>query len=175
MNLQLDEQSYMQRFAKVRGFNYNTVEIAYSVTAEPLDMAHKKHKYFGGTNRVNHLDPIACPASTAEHHHHDPVEGQERRVQPGLQGGLPGRGRSPMGSESTVRKPETWEPFSYHSYLSQVWAELIHSHSVEGVVDFTTGPGYVAEACLMEGVPYVGFTQTPQHEAAVRRYLFKRV
>ena len=69
LNLQLDEQSYMQRFAKVRGFNYNTVEIAYSVTAEPLDMAHKKHKYFGGTNRVNHLGPIACPAFTTEHHH----------------------------------------------------------------------------------------------------------
>ena len=34
-------------------------------TAEPLDMAHKKHKYFGGTNRVNHLGPIACgPAGT---------------------------------------------------------------------------------------------------------------
>ena len=175
LNLQLDEQSYMQRFAKVRGFNYNTMEIAYFVTAEPLDMAHKKHKYFGGTNRVNHLGPIACPPFTAEHHHMIQWKDKKDVFSMACKAACKVGGAGPEGSEATVRKPETWEPFSYHSYLSQVWAELIHSHSVEGVVDFTTGPGYVAEACLMEGIPYVGFTQTAQHEAAVRRYLFRRV
>ena len=55
------------------------------------------------------------------------------------------------------------------------WEEVILSHSVVGVIDFTPGAGYLAEACLAEKVPYVGFVQTTTTERAVRRYLFKRM
>ena len=85
-------------------------------------------------------------------------------------------GAGPDGSPAELqRKPNTWEPVNFHSYTAEIWQELFHSHSVVGVIDFTTGPGYVAEAAMMEKIPYVGFVQTPMGEHVVRRYLFQRL
>ena len=104
LHLTLDEQSYMQRFAKVRGFGYNTMETSYFVTAEPLDMAQKKHKYFDGTNRVNGLGPIACPPFTAEHHHM--IQWKEKKDVFSMACKAACKVGGP-GPESTVRKPES--------------------------------------------------------------------
>ena len=84
-------------------------------------------------------------------------------------------GVAPLGSEELERKPETVEPANFHGYVSVFWEEILHSHSVVSVIDFTPGAGYLAEACLAEKIPYVGFVQTATGERVVRRYLFKRM
>ena len=52
---------------------------------------------------------------------------------------------------------------------------MIHSHSVQGVIDFQCGPGYVAEAALLQRVPYVGWCHTEAHVQCCRRYIFARL
>ena len=64
----MDEETYLARFGKVRGFNYNLTETCYCVTRDQLDMPVKRRKYFPGTNRNNVLGPISCPAYTNDHH-----------------------------------------------------------------------------------------------------------
>ena len=83
-------------------------------------------------------------------------------------------GAGPEGATATPRKPETVEPVAYHAYTAALWEELLHSHSVSGVIDFNAGGGYVAEACVAAKIPCVGFVQTPTHEKVVRHYLYKR-
>ena len=65
-------------------------------------------------------------------------------------------------------------PVNFHSYTAHFWEGMLHSHSIVGVIDFTTGPGDVAEATMNLKIPYVGFVQTPSAERMVNRYLFKR-
>ena len=70
---------------------------------------------------------------------------------------------------------QTVEPANFHGYVSVFWEEILHSHSVVSVIDFTPGAGYLAEACLAEKIPYTGFVQTATGERVVRRYFFKRM
>ena len=61
-----------------------------------------------------------CAPTLAAVHQHDPVEGEEGRVQHGLQGGLRGRGRRARGVGG--HSPEVGDVGAmYHSRLSQMW------------------------------------------------------
>ncbi len=171
---QAEEESYLARFDRVRGFQFNLTEQVYCVTGDQLEMPAKKRKFFPGTNRNNNLGPISYPPFNSEHHHMVAWREKKEAFSAACKVACRVGGAGPEGSESTMRKPETMEPFSFHSYTSKVAAELLHSHSAVGVIDFTTGPGYVAEACIAMQIPYVGTVQTIMHETLVRRYLFKR-
>ena len=47
--------------------------------------------------------------------------------------------------------------------------------ATQSLVWWTSPAGYLAEACLVEKIPYTGFVQTNAGERVVRRYLFKRM
>ena len=66
------------------------------------------------------------------------------------------------------------EPANFHGYCATFWESLLDNHSIIGVIDFTPGAGYLAEACVSLKIPYLGFVQTPTAERVIRRYLFKR-
>ena len=170
-----DEESYLSRFRTVRGFGYDLTETAYCVTAGVLEMPVKKRRIYPGTNRSNSIGPIGCPPFTSEAH--NLVAWKEKKEFYSASAKIACRvgGAAPPGSEEVERKPETVEPANFHGYVSVFWEEVLHSHSVVGVVDFTPGAGYLAEACLAEKIPYVGFVQTATGERVVRRYLFKRM
>ncbi len=170
----MEEDSYLARFGRIKGFSYNLLEQGYCVTRTPLEMPVKKRKVFEGTNRNNIYGPIASPPYTPAHH--NMICWKEKRELYSVACKVACRVGGPgvEGAESTQRKPETQEPVSFHAFTSQVWTEVLHSNSVIGVIDFTTGPGYLAEACIGSKIPYVGFVQTATHEAVVRRYLFRR-
>ncbi len=179
MFLHKDEESYLARFDKVRGFAYDLTETLYCVTASALALPLKKHKHYTGTNRSNVLGPICCPP-LSDSTSHNLVEWKEKKTVYSAMAKAQSRvgGVAPEGAPveaATGRKPETVEPVNFHGYTASVWDELIHSHSVSAVVDFTPGGGYLAEACIVAKVPYVGFVQTDAHERVIRRYLFKRV
>ena len=176
LNLHKDEESYLARFQKVRGFSYEFTETMYCVTRDQLEMPFKKRKFYPGSNRSNVWGPIACPPFTAEHHNMIAWKEKKDVYSAACKTACRVGGVSPHGVEETaVRKPETVEPVSFHAYTSSFWEEIIHCHSAVGVIDFNTGPGYVAEACITARIPYVGFVQTTTHERVVRRYLFKRM
>ena len=67
--LHLEEESYLARYEKIRGFGYNLTETLYVISNDVLDMAVRRRRLFPGTNRSNVMGPIACPAFTSEHHH----------------------------------------------------------------------------------------------------------
>ena len=175
LQLSKEEDSYMSRYRTVRGFAYNLTETAYCVTAGVLDMPVKKRRIYPGTNRSNALGPIGCPPFTsAEAHNLVPWKEKKDFYSASAKIACRVGGSSLPGSEELDRKPETVEPVNVHGYVAVFWEEIIHSHSVAGVVDFTAGAGYLAEACLSEKIPYVGFIQTPTSERILRRCLFKR-
>ncbi|MCP4244387.1 MAG: hypothetical protein GY772_27900, partial [bacterium] len=60
----VDEDGFLQRFDRVRGFSYNLNEMLYAATANPLEMPVKKRRVYAGTNRSNVFGPIACPPNT---------------------------------------------------------------------------------------------------------------
>lgn len=171
-----DEDSYLSRFRTVRGFGYDLTETGYCVTAGMLEMPVKKRKIYQGTNRSNSIGPIGCPPFTSSAAH-NLIAWKEKKDFYSASAKIACRvgGVAPPGSEETERKPETIEPANFHGYVSVFWEEILHSHSVVGVIDFTPGAGYLAEACLAEKISYTGFVQTATGERAVRRYLFKRM
>ena len=79
------------------------------------------------------------------------------------------------GAQSLQRKPDSLEPLSWHQSSWIFWAEMFHSHNVTGVIDFTAGAGYVAEAALREKIPYLGIGMTVAHVNTMRHYLFTRM
>ena len=175
LSLHKDEESYLSRFSKVRGFSYEFTETMYCITRDALEMPVKKRKIYGGTNRSNVWGPIACPSFTTEHHNMITWKEKKDLYSTECKNACRVGGASPQGiQDAATRKPETVEPVSFHAYTSSFWEEIIHSHSAVRVIDFNTGPGYVAEACMTARIPYVGFVQTTTHERVVRRYLFKR-
>ena len=174
VTLHRDEETFLARFERVRGFSYEFTETMYCVTAQALDMPVKKRKVFNGTNRSNVLGPIACPPYTPTHHNMVPWKIKKDLHSSTCKMACRVGGAGPEGAPATPRKPETVEPVAFHAYTAPLWEELIHSHSVSGVIDFNAGAGYVAEACVAAKIPYVGFVQTPTHEKVVRRYLYKR-
>ena len=155
IQLNKDEESFMARYDKVRGFNYDLTDTLYCVTAEQLQMPVKR-KIFPGANRSNVLGPIACPPFAAVDSH-NLVQWKEKKDVYSAACKIACRvgGAGPDGSPAELqRKPNTWEPVNFHSYTAEIWQELFHSHSVVGgVIDFTTGPGYVAEAAMVEKIP----------------------
>ena len=173
--LNKDEDSYLSRFRSVRGFSYDLTETGYCVTAGTLEMPVKKRKIYQGTNRSNSLGPIGCPPFTSSAH--NLVAWKEKKDFYSDKAKVACRvgGAAPPGSEELERKPETVEPANFHGYVSVFWEEILHSHSVMSVIDFTPGAGYLAEACLADKIPYTGFVQTATGERVVRRYLFKRM
>ena len=171
-----DEDSYLARFRSPRGFSYDLTETAYCVTAGMLEMPLKKRKIYEGTNRSNSIGPIGCPSFTSSAAH-NLVAWKEKKDFYSASAKIACRvgGVAPPGSEELERKPDTVEPANFHGYVSVFWEEILHSHSVVSVIDFTPGAGYLAEACLAEKIPYTGFVQTATGERIVRRYLFKRM
>mgnify|MGYP007045148110 CR=1 FL=1 len=171
-----DEESHLSRFKNVRGFGHDLTETAYCVTAGVLEMPVKKRKIYPGTNRSNSIGPIGCPSFTSSAAH-NVIAWKEKKDFYSASAKIACRvgGAAPPGSEELERKPETMEPANFHGYVSVFWEEILHSHSVVGVIDFTPGAGYLAEACLVEKIPYTGFVQTATGERVVRRYLFKRM
>ena len=159
----------------MRGFGYDLTETGYCVTAGTLEMPVKKRKIYQGTNRSNSIGPIGCPPFTSSAH--NLVAWKEKKDFYSASAKIACRvgGAAPPGSEELERKPEMVEPANFHGYVSVFWEEILHSHSVMSVIDFTPGAGYLAEACLADKIPYTGFVQTATGERVVRRYLFKRM
>ena len=174
--LHLDEESYLSRFERVKGFQYNLAETMYTVTAGPLEMPFRKLKNFPGSNRNNVLGPIACKPFNEENHNilawKDKKTVWSTAAKLACRVGGAGEDGIIRGKERTQ---ETQEPLCFHAYSQEVWSELIHMHSAVGVIDLTPGPGYSAEACIMSKTLFVGFVQTPAHETVVRKYLFRRL
>ena len=170
-----DEDSYLSRFRTVRGFGYDLTETGYCVTAGMLEMPVKKRKVYQGTNRSNTIGPIGCPSFTSSAH--NLVAWKDKKYFYSASAKIACRvgGAAPPGSEELQRQPDTVEPANFHGYVSVFWEEILHSHSVVSVIDFTPGAGYLAEACLADKIPYAGFVQTATGERVVRRYLFKRM
>ena len=171
-----DEDSYLSRFRTVRGFSYDLTETGYCVTAGMLEMPVKKRKIYQGTNRSNSIGPIGCPSFTSSAAH-NLVAWKEKKDFYSATAKMACKvgGQAPPGSEELERKPDSVEPANFHGYVSVFWEEILHSHSVVSVIDFTPGAGYLAEACLAEKIPYTGFVQTATGERVVRRYLFRRM
>ena len=164
-----DEDSYFSRFKIVRGFAHDLTETAYCVTASILEMPTKKRKIYLGTNRSNSIGPIGCPPFTSEAH--NLVAWKEKKDFYSASAKMACRvgGVAPPGSEELERKPDTVEPANFHGYVSVFREEILHSHSVVSVIDFTPGAGYLAEACLADKIPYTGFVETATGERVVRR------
>ena len=174
--LHFDEETYLTRFEKVRGFAYNLSETMYTITPSVLEMPFRKLKAFPGSNRKNVLGPIAFQPYTAEHHNLVQWSEKKNIWSPAAKlacrvGGVGEEGTT----RSKERSPETVEPVCFHAYSREVWSEILHMHSAVGFLDFTVGSGYAAEACIIAGIPYVGFVQTEVHETVTRRYLFGRM
>ena len=173
--LHMDEESFMSRFEKVRGFQFNLTETVHTVTAELLDMPVKRRKLYPGTNPSNVLGPIALLPYTAEHHNMVIWKDKKDVWSASCKIACRVGGAGPEGAEKTERKPDTVEPLTYHGYNHKVWTELLHSHNASAFIDFTVGAGYAAEAAMHLKLPYVGFVQTALHETLVRRHLFRRM
>ncbi len=175
LHAHLDEATYFSRLEKVRGFSHNLVEQYHCITSEVLEMPHRSRKYFPGTNRSNSLGSVACPPFNTDEHNmvewkvKKDIWSQMAKVQSRV------GGPAPPGSEKLERKPESVEPVSFHSLTAKFWGEMIHSHSIAAVCDLAAGPGYVAEASVLERVPYFGLVQTDVHMRVVRSYLFARM
>ena len=171
----MEEESYLSRFERVRGYQYNLTELIYTVSVGCLEMPFRELKAFVGTNRSNVLGPVACLPFKEEHH--NLLEWKEKKnvwsaaCKFACKVGGQGEEGIVKGRE---RKTETVEPVCFHAHSSGLCSELLHMHSACGVIDLTVGPGYLAEACIAAKVPFVGLVQTITHETIIRRYLFKR-
>ena len=64
-----NEETYLSRFKKVRGFAYDLMETIYCVTSGPLDMPYTKRRVHPRTNRSNSMGQIMCPSFTSEEAH----------------------------------------------------------------------------------------------------------
>ena len=138
-------------------------------------MPVKKRKIYHGTNRSNAIGPIGCPPFTAVEAHNI-IAWKEKKEFYSASAKIACRvgGTGPPGSVEQDRKPESMEPVNLQNYVAAFWEEALHNHSVMATVDFTPGAGYLAEACMSEKIPYVGFIQTPTACRVVRRYLSMR-
>lgn len=176
LRVSLDEEGFFGRFEKVRGFNFNLTEDYFCVSKDFLDMPVRHGKHFPKrSNRNNNLGPVACPPFVPECSHMLPWKVKKEVFSEKSKLGCRVGGAAPANSEKVQRKPDSSEPLCYHQLPWKFWAEMIHGHNVQGVVDFTVGAGYIAEAALRERVPYLGFCQTVVHCNVVRQYLFGRL
>ena len=62
-------ETYLSRFAEVRGCTYDLTETLHCVAGVPLDMPYKKRRIYPGTNRSNSIGPSMCPSFTSEEAH----------------------------------------------------------------------------------------------------------
>ena len=176
MKVLTEETGFFLRYQLTRGYTYDLCEDVYCVTKDPLDMPYRSGKHFPDrSNRSNYLGPVAMPPFTAEHHHMLPWKMKSMIFSEKAKNACKVGGSCPDGTQSLQRRPETLEPVSWHQPTWKFWAEIFHSHNVVGVVDFTAGAGYVAEAAIHEKVPYLGIGVSIAHVNTMRQYLFGRV
>lgn len=176
LKVHLDEEGYFARFDKVRGFSFNLNEDYHCITKEPLDMPVRLGKHYPKrSNRNNTLGPVACPAFVPEHAHMQPWKIKKDIWSEKSKMSCRVGGPAPTAHEKTTRKGDTMEPVNFHQLPWKFWAEMIHSHNCQAVIDCTVGAGYVAEAAIHERVPYLGICQTTLHSNITRQYLFARV
>lgn len=170
-----DEESHLSRFDRLRGFQHDLSETVYTVTKDPLEMATKRRKIFGGTNRSNVIGPINAQPFTSQYHNMVRWEQKKDIWSSACKHQCRVGGSGPLHAEPTERKMETMEPVSFHAHTKPFWDEILHCHSVEGCIDFTSGAGYLGEACLDAKIPCVLVVQTDMHEEVIRQYLFRRL
>ena len=70
-----------------------------------------------------------------------------------------------------ARKPENFEPVSYHTMPLEFYEELHASFGVKELVDLAAGGGQAAKAFLRMKKPYVGVCCSEFHRAALENHL----
>jgi hypothetical protein len=115
LQLTKDEDTYLTRFDKVRGFHHDLTEALYCITSKTLDMPVKKRRIYGGTNRSNVIGPIGFPPFTsAEAHNLAPWKEKKDFYSAAAKIACRTGGAGPEGSVDTERKADTIEPVNFH-------------------------------------------------------------
>ncbi len=66
-------------------------------------------------------------------------------------------------NRAVIREDSNIEPVFMHALGSKVYEELLHSFSIQAMVDGTPGPGNCALACIKRRVPYIGLCLSDGH------------
>lgn len=126
---------------------------------------------FGGCRREVGGQTAAEPVDETTVDDDGEVEGVAEDVLPGIAELTVSPGRD----GTVVRSDTNVEVVFFHSWPELIYAELVHSFCLKGVVDLTAGSGAAALACIKAKKPYLGCCLSDCHKEHLEQHILKKI
>ena len=181
IQMHISEESLEDRYQRFRGFGcIPQMQGMYVFTKNTLKVNRHDRLYAPGTNRGTVIGPLGCDALDdtlntwvmkvkdkfvlyGRHGPRIPVGGS-LELEQDEDAGLPAAGAEPP------RDKESEEAFMYHTAPKKLFEELIHAFDAVAVISLAAD-GKAAMSALERGIPFFGWTMTPEHGMWLRERL----